>query len=179
MTNTEAKPPLWKRKWFWGTIAGVFALGLVLNIVDPPEDADEASSSTSQESTPTPTEPVEAPEETEEAEPEPPSLAAEDVKAAWLEAHMIEAPIEIATREGGEMDPNNPIYAIIGWQDLNSTAIEVHVQEEIDRERADRVGLNIFNLVGPQFPDLQTVLIRGVSQEPFNFYRSNAPLADG
>ena len=39
-TETPAKKPIWKKKWFWIAIAAIIVVGVIANLVDPPEKKD-------------------------------------------------------------------------------------------------------------------------------------------
>ena len=121
-------------------------------------------------------------EEAEEAaaEESAPETTPAEAEALWLSMHGVSAPIEFTTMEGYSNDLSNPLYAIqTGWGGSTSGYLEIKMQESLDRESVKRLGINVLNFIGPEFPEVKGVVFTDVDGRDWNFYRADAPLADG
>ena len=174
-TNDRPKKPWYLRWWVW-VIAGVVVIGGIGQALTGDEaPADTPAAENSEAVTPTP----EAEEAAVEEESAPTTTPA-DAEALWLSMHGVSDPIEFTTMEGYSNDLSNPLYAIqTGWEGSTSGYLEIKVQESLDRESVKRLGINVLNFIGPEFPDVKGVVFTDASGRDWNFYRADAPLANG
>lgn len=172
--NERPKKPWYLRWWLW-VIAGVVVLGGIGQAFASGDKPTETSAAENSE--------VVAPaEEAEEAaaEESAPETTPAEAEALWLSMHGVSDPIEFTTMEGYSNDLSNPLYAIqAGWGGSTSGYLEIKVQENLDRESAKRLGINVLNFIGPEFPDINGVVFTDASGRDWNFYRKDAPLANG
>lgn len=111
-------------------------------------------------------------------EPAAPKSTPAQAEARWYEMHFVNDPIEFATREGGEMDIGNPLYAMQkSWGGSTDGYLEIKVQENLTKDSVKRLGINVLNFIGPEYPDIQGVVFTDASGRDYNFFRRDAPLA--
>lgn len=174
---TEQKTPFWKRRWFWIVVGAVLVLGVISNLLGGGNsDTPETEQTSAAEQIATPTE-----DEAEEPEPapEPAVRPVAEAEAAWLAEHGVNSPLDFITMEGYENDANNPLYAIqTGWSGSTNGYLEIKVQEPLNDESVKRLGINVLNFIGPEFPDIDGIVFTDSNGLDHNFYRHDAPLAD-
>jgi PBP1b-binding outer membrane lipoprotein LpoB len=104
---------------------------------------------------------------------------AADIGAAWEQVTLAPSGAasleEASTAEGA--DPNNPIYSITKWKDMYDGTIRVQVADPINTDEAKKVGVHIFNMVGKDWPNLDTIVVQGGNGIDTNVRRFEAPLA--
>lgn len=176
-TTEQQGTPFWKKRWLWIIIGIALVLGFISNLL-----GGGRSDGSAPEHTPV-VEQIEAPDEEEATEPAPTSTPAvrpvAEAEALWLEMHGVSSPLDFISMEGYQNNANNPLYAIRpGWGGSTSGYLEVQVQESLNRESAKRLGVNILNLIGPEFPDIDGIVFTDSNGIDHNFYRREAPLAD-
>lgn len=161
-------------------IAGVVVIGGIGQALAGDETpADTPAAENSEAATPTPEGEEAAVEDSNKGESAPDTTPA-DAEALWLSMHGVSDPIEFTTMEGYSNDLSNPLYAIqTGWGGSTSGYLEINVQESLDRESVKRLGINVLNFIGPEFPNVKGVVFTDASGRDWNFYRADAPLANG
>lgn len=173
---TERKTPLWKKRWFWIVVGAVVVLGIIVNLLGGGRSSDPEP-----EQTPA-AEQIEANEdEAEESEPAPVPEArpVAEAEVLWLEMHGVSSPLDFISMEGYENDASNPLYAIQpGWGGSTNGYLEITVQEPLNNESVKRLGINVLNFIGPEFPDIDGIVFTDSNGLDYNFYRRDAPLAD-
>jgi hypothetical protein len=90
----------------------------------------------------------------------------------------ITKPLDLLTRSG--YDPSYaPLHAIQpGWGGSTDDYLRITVQEPLDDEQVQRLGINVLNLIGPDFPNITGVIFTDSNGIDHNFFRSDAPGAD-
>lgn len=102
-----------------------------------------------------------------------------DAEALWLSMHGISSPTEFVSQGGYATDPGNPLYAIqTGWGGSTDGYLKIDVQEVLDDDSTKRLGINILNFIGPDFPDIGGIIFTDANGTNHNFFREDAPLAD-
>lgn len=170
-------------------LAAVIALGVIFEDDDPDYEAQPTESTTEPIETDTP-DPVETepssevslasdptPENSEDSHTEASVSAVAEAEARWLEIMQIDQPTDLVNQDG--YDYEAPLHAIHpGWEGSTTSYLRIQVQEELDEESVSRLGINIMNLLGPEYPDLQGVVFRDSTGFDHNFYRREAPMAN-
>lgn len=170
-------------------LAVVIALGVIFEDDDPSYEAQPTESATEPIETDTP-ERVETapsseaspvsdptPEASEDSHTEASVGAVADAEARWLEVMQIDQPTDLVNQDG--YDYAAPLHLIHpGWEGSTTSYLRIKVQEELDEESVRRLGINIMNLLGPEYPDLQGVVFRDSTGFDHNFYRREAPMAN-
>lgn len=101
-----------------------------------------------------------------------------DAEARWLEMHMIEKPLDFLSQEG--YDYYAPLHAIRpGWEGSVNGWLEIKVQERLTKEDVRRLGINVLNFIGPEFRDISGIVFTDSNGIDHNFYRRDAPMANG
>ncbi len=189
LQSAQTKKPWYRKRWVWAVVA-VF---VIIGILNPPEKDEDAqapqpetttqAATTTPEPTPTP-EPVKTrtpkPTKTKAPEPTPTTVPVADAEALWLSMHGISSPIDFLSQEGYANDLTNPLYAIQpGWGGSTDGYLEIKVQEPLTDDSTKRLGINVLNFIGPEFPDVSGIIFTDSNGIDHNFYRSQAPLANG
>jgi len=114
------------------------------------------------------------------AEPNPAPTPDSDVKKmerALAEVFGVDTLAEAKNQPG--VEPDNPMFAITEWEAMGSSTVRLHVQASLTKSEAKTLGVRVFNLIGPKFPKLDTLVVRGADGLDHNVFRRDAPLADG
>lgn len=100
-----------------------------------------------------------------------------EAEARWLEIMQIDQPTDLISQDG--YDYHAPLHLIHpGWEGSTTSYLRITVQDELDEEAVQRLGINVMNLLGPEYPDMQGVVFRDSTGIDHNFYRREAPMAD-
>lgn len=117
------------------------------------------------------------PETRQDSQPEISSRSVAEAEARWLEIMQIDQPTDLINQEG--FDYETPLHLIHPeWQGSTTGYLRIDVQEELNEESVQRLGINIMNLLGPEYPELQGVIFTDTTGIDHNFYRREAPLAN-
>lgn len=122
-------------------------------------------------------EPEATPEPAPEPETKPGAIDTAAVESAFLEAFGVTSLTELLGQPG--IDSSNPVYAISEWEPMGTSTMRVYVQADMTKAEAQKVGIHIFNFVGPKFPELDIIVVRGIDGIDRNVSRRDAPLANG
>lgn len=174
----QQKTPLWKKRWFWIVVGAVLVIGVIGNLLGGGDSDDPVPSQPpAAEQAETPEQPADEPEP--EPDPEPEARPVAEAEALWLEMHGVSSPLDFISIEGYENDASNPLYAIQpGWGGSTNGYLEITVQESLNDESVKRLGINVLNFIGPEFPDIDGIVFTDSNGLDYNFYRRDAPLAD-
>lgn len=95
--------------------------------------------------------------------------------AATVNSTLLQALNVTTYAECLQTDPSNPIGYISSVED-GTGYVRVKVQTTISKDEAKLLGIRIFNLVGEQIPQLDTLVITDASGIDVNVFRSESPL---
>ena len=100
-----------------------------------------------------------------------------EAEARWLEIMQVDQPTDLINQDG--YDYYAPLHLIHpGWEGSTTSYLRITVQEELDDEFVQRLGINVMNLLGPEYPDMQGVVFSDSAGIDHNFNRHEAPMAD-
>lgn len=110
--------------------------------------------------------------------PAPSVRPVREAEARWLEIMMVTKPSDLIAQAG--YDPSYaPLDAIQpGWGGSTDDYLRIRVQEPLDDGQVKRLGINVLNLIGPDFPNITGVIFTDSNGIDHNFFRSEAPGAD-
>lgn len=149
-------------------------------IVDRTCEGDESRAGTDTSppaTTSSPTTVAPAPAPTTEPGPGPSVRRVAAAEARWLEILGVSEPIELLSQEGYDSS-YAPLHAILpGWSGSTDSYVRIRVQQPLNDEEVRRLGINVLNLVGPEFREIQTLVFADSDGLDHNFFRSDAPAA--